>query len=169
MTSNPDLRIVPWTSYLLSVAKTKEPVGVVVEGNYFETGPASDRRGNPGTPRAWESGTTYYTSNTVERSGAFYICEVLDNSKAVSSTGPAGTDRNRPTLDGGNIRWWFLTKQPNRVEGNFLNGTDGDGRNFVDAPRGNFRLRKDGQAVGIGVDLGYSNGRNPGPWPVPVP
>jgi len=166
---DPDLPKVMWTSYNLAVAKTKEPAGVVVEGNYFEKGPTTDRQARPRNPGPWEAGKTYYTSNTVERNGAYYICEVLNNSKEVSQTGPEGTDPNRPNLDGSNIRWWFLTRDSNRVEGNLLDGDDSDGRNFVDTRTGNFRLRDDGQAVGIGVDIGYTNGRNPGPWPVPVP
>jgi hypothetical protein len=166
---DPDLPNVMWTSYNLAVARTKEPAGVVVEGNYFEAGPTSDRQAEPRDPGPWKAGTTYYTSNTVERDGSYYICEVLNNSKEVSKTGPKGTDPNRPNLDGDNIRWWFLSRDSNRVEGNLLEGDNSEGENFVDTLLGDFRLRRNGQAVGIGVDIGYTNGTNPGPWPDPVP
>jgi hypothetical protein len=166
---DPNLSKVSWTSYHVGVAKSKEPAGVVIEGNYFESGPTSDRRSNPTDPGPWEAGKTYTTSNTVERDGAFYICEVIDNTKSVSTSGPKGNDPKRPTTDGSNLLWWFLTTKPNRVENNFLNGENGGDRNFVNALLGDFRLRQNGEAVGIGVDLGYSNGRNPGPWPNPVP
>ena len=166
---DPQLSDVAWTSYHLGVAQTKRAAGVVVEGNYFESGPTSDRRSDPVDPDPWEAGKTYYTSNTVERNGAYYICEVIDNTKSASSSGPKGVDPNLPSMDGSNLRWWFLTEVPNRVGVNFLNGENGEGKNFVDILLGDFHLRKNGQAIGIGVDLGYSNGRNPGPWPIPVP
>ncbi|MEZ5275608.1 MAG: hypothetical protein R3F07_04425 [Opitutaceae bacterium] len=167
--SDPDLPDIAWSSYNLSGAMTKDPAGVVVEGNYFERGPTSDSRANPKDPGPWKSGTTYYTSNTVERNGAFYLCEVINNSKQISTEGPTGTNPDSPSLDGNNIRWWFLTKTPNRVENNLLNGDNSNGRNFRNAEVGDFHLRKGGEANGIGVDIGYTNGRNPGPWPNPVP